>query len=69
MHTPTGLYVYAGYGATQIDLTWTDGSTSEVNFSVQRREKAPAGVYTSWARIVQPAVDFGTWRLPTGLRT
>ncbi len=21
MHTPTGLYVYAGYGATQIDLT------------------------------------------------
>lgn len=45
------------FSSTQIALAWTDGSNDEVDFSLQRRQKAPAGVYGAYAEIVRPVAN------------
>jgi hypothetical protein len=61
---PTSLVATAA-SATQINLAWSDNSTNEVDFQLQRRQQS-GGTWGTWGNITRPVAN-ATSHSDTGL--
>jgi len=56
-----GLAWAAGASAAQVTLNWTDLSTNELGFYVERKAEVCTGTSTAWVRVGEAAVNATTY--------
>lgn len=55
--------------ATKIQLNWTDNSTNETGFKLERQKKNADGTWTAWSQVAQTGINmnsYGNIGLTTG---